>query len=492
MENDTQIRVRYAPSPTGRLHVGGVRTALFNWLFARKNGGTFVLRIEDTDLERSTEESVEQLKRSMRWIGLDWDEGPEAGGPHAPYRQTERFDLYRGAARKLLDSGAAYYDFATPEELADLREAARAEGRQPIYTGGEYREMDPDEARERIEAGEPYTVRFKTPRDGQTVVHDMIRGPITFENANLEDFVLMKSTDTPTYNFAAAFDDAEMEISHVIRGDDHLSNTPRQILIHEALGNALPAFAHVPQVLGPDKKKLSKRHGAASVEDFAERGYLPEALFNYLALLGAGYAADEEIFTPDELAERFRIDRVSGNPAILDEKKLRAVNALYMRRKSLEELADLAAPMLVESGAVNEEELDVPRLREIMNLLKERIALTTEIPDSVGYFYGGSLEYDEEEFEKQFGKEFVRENFPELVECLTALPEWTETAIEEAVRGLAAEKEKGARHLIHPLRFAVTGRTVSAGLFETMQLLGRDRSLLRAGDAVEKMQRLSV
>jgi len=492
MENDTQIRVRYAPSPTGRLHVGGVRTALFNWLFARKNGGTFVLRIEDTDLERSTEESVEQLKRSMRWIGLDWDEGPEAGGPHAPYRQTERFDLYRGAARKLLDSGAAYYDFATPEELADLREAARAEGRQPIYTGGEYREMDPDEARERIEAGEPYTVRFKTPRDGQTVVHDMIRGPITFENANLEDFVLMKSTDTPTYNFAAAFDDAEMEISHVIRGDDHLSNTPRQILIHEALGNALPAFAHVPQVLGPDKKKLSKRHGAASVEDFAERGYLPEALFNYLALLGAGYAADEEIFTPDELAERFRIDRVSGNPAILDEKKLRAVNAVYMRRKSLEELADLAAPMLVESGAVNEEELDVPRLREIMNLLKERIALTTEIPDSVGYFYGGSLEYDEEEFEKQFSKEFVRENFPELVECLTALPEWTETPIEEAVRGLAAEKEKGARHLIHPLRFAVTGRTVSAGLFETLQLLGRARSLLRAGDAVEKMQRLPV
>src|ERR671920_430500 len=256
MANDAKIRVRYAPSPTGRLHVGGVRTALFNWLFARKNGGTFVLRIEDTDLERSTEESVEQLGRSMRWIGLDWDEGPGAGGPHPPYRQTERFDLYREAAKKLLDSGAAYYDFA------------------------------------------------------------------------------------------AAFDDAEMEISHVIRGDDHLSNTPRQILIHEALGNPLPAFAHVPQVLGPDKKKLSKRHGAASVEDFAERGYLPEALFNYLALLGAGYAADEEIFTPEELAERFRIDRVSGNPAILDEKKLRSVNAVYLRRKSPEELAAVAAPML--------------------------------------------------------------------------------------------------------------------------------------------------
>src|SRR5919107_1217787 len=490
----SQIRVRYAPSPTGSLHVGGVRTALFNWLFACKNDGTFVLRIEDTDLERSTEESVEQLKRSLRWIGLEWDEGPEIGGPHGPYRQTERFDLYRKAARKLLDSGAAYQDFATAEELAAFREEARAARRQPIYTGGEYREMAPEEARRRAESGEPFTVRMKTPREGQTVVEDLIRGPVTFENQNIEDFVIMKSTDTPTYNFAAAVDDAEMRISHVIRGDDHLSNTPRQILIHESLGNPLPAFAHVPQVLGPDKKKLSKRHGAASVEDFAERGYLPEALFNYLALLGAGYAADEEIFTPEELAERFRIDRVSGNPAILDEKKLRSVNAVYLRRKSPEELAALAAPMLVESGAATEEELarDPARLEDIMDLLKERIALTTEIPDSVGYFYGGSLDYDEAEFEKQFGKEFVRENFPELVDRLTALPEWMETAIEEEVRGLAAEKEKGARHLIHPLRFAVTGRTVSAGLFETMQLLGRERSLLRAGDAVEKMQRLPV
>jgi len=290
MENDG-IRVRYAPSPTGMLHVGGVRTALFNWLFARKNGGTFVLRIEDTDLERSTEESVEQLKRSLRWIGLGWDEGPEVGGPHTPYRQTERYDLYREAAKQLLDSGKAYHDFATPEELNAFRERERAAGRQPIYRGEGYRDMDPEEARRKIEAGELHTVRFKTPREGQTVVEDVIRGPVTFENENFEDFVLMKSTNTPTYNFAAVVDDAEMEISHVIRGDDHLSNTPRQILIFEALGHELPAFAHVPQVLGPDKKKLSKRHGAASVEDFAAQGILPEALFNYLALLGAGYAA---------------------------------------------------------------------------------------------------------------------------------------------------------------------------------------------------------
>ncbi len=490
----SEIRVRYAPSPTGSLHVGGVRTALFNWLFARKNGGVFVLRIEDTDLERSTEESVEQLKRSLRWIGLDWDEGPEVGGPYPPYRQTERFDLYREAARKLLESGAAYYDFATPEELASLREKARAERRQPIYRGGEYRDMDPEEARRKVEAGEPHTVRFKTPREGQTVVEDMIRGPVTFENANLEDFVLMKSTDTPTYNFAAAVDDAQMRISHVIRGDDHLSNTPRQILIHKALGNELPAFAHVPQVLGPDRKKLSKRHGAASVEDFAAQGILPEALFNYLALLGAGYAADEEIFTPEELAERFRIDRVSGNPAIFDEGKLLAINQVYIRRKSPEELALIAAPMLVESGAATKEELerDTQRLTKIMDLLKERISRVTDIPSAVGYFYGDKLDYEAQEFEKQLGKEFVRENLPELHERLAALPEWTEEAIEECVRGLAAEKEKGARHLIHPLRFATTGRTVSAGLFETMQLLGRERCLLRIEDALEKMQRLPV
>src|SRR5215217_5649375 len=475
MENK-EIRVRYAPSPTGMLHVGGVRTALFNWLFARKNGGVFVVRIEDTDLERSTEKSVEQLKRSLRWIGLDWDEGPEVGGPHAPYRQTERMELYRETAQKLLESGAAYRDFATPEELAEFREKARDEGRQPVYRGDEYRDMETEEARRKIEAGESHTVRFKTPRENQTVVEDMIRGPVTFDNANLEDFVIMKSTNTPTYNFAAVVDDAEMEISHVIRGDDHLSNTPRQILLYKALGSELPAFAHVPQVLGPDKKKLSKRHGSASVEDFAAQGYLSEALFNYLALLGAGYAADEEIFTPDELAERFRLDRVSGNPAVFDEKKLTAINAVYLRRQSPEELALIAAPLLVEAGVATQEELqrDMPRLTEIMALLRDRLNRTTEIPGAAGYFYGAELRYDPEEFEKQLGKEFVRETFPELLGRLKALPEWTEEAIEEAVRGLAAEKEKGARHLIHPLRFAATGRTVSAGLFETLALLGRE------------------
>ena len=395
--------------------------------------------------------------------------------PHVPYRQTKRLALYREAAQKLVEGGAAYYDFATVEELTQFREKARTEGRQPIYRGDGYRNLDPDEALKRVRQGEDHTVRFKTPEEGQTVVEDLIRGPVTFENENLEDFVLMKSTKTPTYNFAATVDDAEMEISHVIRGDDHLSNTPRQILLYKALGYSLPAFAHVPQVLGPDKKKLSKRHGAVGVEEFAAQGILPEALFNYLALLGAGYAADEEIFDPEELAERFRIDRVSGNPAVFDETKLLSINQVYIRKQSPEELAMQAAPMLVESGVASPEELegDMPRLTQIMDLLKERISRTTDIPDAVGYFYGAELNYDPEEFQKQFGKEFVQENFPELRDRLAALPEWNEETTEEAIRGLAAEKEKGARHLIHPLRFATTGRTVSAGLFETLALLGR-------------------
>jgi glutamyl-tRNA synthetase len=473
------------------LHVGGVRTALFNWLFARKHGGTFVLRIEDTDAERHEEDAVEQLKGSMRWIGLDWDEGPDSGGPHSPYRQTERLDLYRDASQKLIDYGAAYYDFATQEELQEFRETERAAGRQPIYTGGSYREMTGEEARRKIDAGEPYTVRFKTPREGETVVEDVIRGAVTFENRNLEDFVLMKSGGTPTYNFAAAVDDAEMEISHVIRGDDHLSNTPRQILIYYALGYGLPAFAHVPQVLGPDKKKLSKRHGAASVEDFAEAGVLPEALFNYLALLGAGYSADEEIFTPYEMAERFRLERVSGNPAVFDETKLSSINQTYLRRRPSEEIAEWAVPMLAESGVATQDELreDMPRLVEMVRLMQERLTRTTDIPDALGYFYGGELEYDPDEFDKQFGKEFVQEAFPELVERLSALTEWNEDSLEEAIRGLAAEKEKGAKHLIHPLRFAATGRTVSAGLFETLALLGRERTLVRTRHAVEEMRR---
>ena len=476
------------------LHVGGVRTALFNWLFARKNDGVFVLRIEDTDLERSTEESVEQLKRSLRWIGLDWDEGPELGGPFAPYQQTERFAIYREAAQRLIENGAAYYDFATSEELTEFRETARREGRQPIYSGGEYRDMDPDEALKRVRQGEDHTVRFKTPREGQTVVQDEIRGPVTFENANLEDFVLMKSTNTPTYNFAAAVDDAEMEISHVIRGDDHLSNTPRQILIYNAL-------SYDPPGLRPRSRRCSARTRRSSPSATARRASrssrprasCPRRSSTTWRSSGRAMRRTRRSSPPKSSPN---VSVLSGSAATRrssTRQKLLSINQVYIRKQSPEELAMQAAPMLAEAGVADTEELesDMPRLIQIMELLKERISRTTDIPDAVGYFYGGSLEYDPEEFQKQFGKEFVQENFAELRERLAALPEWNEETIEEAIRGLAAEKEKGARHLIHPLRFATTGRTVSAGLFETLALLGRERSLLRIDDATQEMRKLN-
>jgi len=434
------VRARFAPSPTGDLHLGGARTALFNYLFARHHGGRLLLRIEDTDRQRSRREHEERILEDLGWLGLRFDEGP--------YRQSERGEVYAGYAGRLLEGGLAY-------------EAEDASGRRAVY--------------------------FRPPERGGAF-RDALRGEVRF--GGVRDFVILKSDGMPAYNFAAVVDDIEMEITHVIRGDDHISNTPRQIMIHRALGHELPAFAHVPQVLGPDRKKLSKRHGAASVEDFAEQGILPEALFNYLALLGAGYAADEEIFAPEELAERFRLEKVSGNPAVFDEQKLLAINAVYIRRKSPEELAMLAAPMLSERGVADAGELerDMPRLVRIMELLRERLQRTTDIPEAAGYFYGERLDYDREQFEKQFGKEFVRENLPELYRRLKALPEWTADAIESCVRGLAAEKEKGARHLIHPLRFATTGRTVSAGLFETMELIGRERCLLRIADVLERLQ----
>ena len=326
------------------------------------------------------------------------------------------------------------------------------------------------------------------------MVEDLIRGPVTFENENLEDFVLMKSTGTPTYNFAAAVDDAEMEISHVVRGDDHLSNTPRQILLYKALGYSLPAFAHVPQVLGPDKKKLSKRHGSVGVEEFAEQGILPEALFNYLALLGAGYAADEEIFTPEELAERFRIDRVSGNPAVFDETKLLSINQVYIRKQSPEELAMQAAPMLVEAGVASPEELedDMPRLVQIMDLLKERASVSLPTFRTLrATSTAGSWTTSPRSSRSSSAKSSCRRTSGSFGTGSPRCRSGTKNLREEAIRGLAAEKEKGARHLIHPLRFATTGRTVSAGLFETLALLGRERSLLRIEDAAEKMQRLT-
>ena len=350
------VRVRFAPSPTGKLHIGGARTAIYNWAFARANGGTFILRIDDTDPTRSTDENTQIILRAMRWLGLDWDEGPEVGGDFGPYSQTERLDLYKQTAEHLLAEGKAYPCFCTPEQLAADREAAQA--RKDPFQGYQRRcrDLTPEEAQARIDAGEPYVLRIKVPENrGNVVINDAVHGEVTFDAKELDDFVIFRSDGTPTYNFATVVDDALMGITHVIRGDDHLSNTPRQVMVYEAMGAPVPTFAHISMILGADGKKLSKRHGATSVEEYRDAGYLSDAFVNYLALLGWSLDGETTVIPRDVLASKFSLDRISKNPATFDPKKLDWMNAEYINAMDDKTFADeIMLPQLIEAGLIDE------------------------------------------------------------------------------------------------------------------------------------------
>src|SRR5256714_338367 len=343
------MRVRFAPSPTGQLHVGNARTALFNWLLARGTGGTFVLRIEDTDVERSTRESESAIVRDLRWLGLDWDEGPDVGGAHGPYRQSERLHLYQSYAKELLGAGAAYYCFCTMEQLEAERQAAVAEGR-PVQYSGTCRNLSQDDVAARVAAGEQPAIRFRVPEGTDIVFTDLVRGEVRFPNEVIGDPVIVRADGTPAYNFAVVVDDALMEVTHVIRGEDHLSNTPRQLLLYEALGFTPPQFAHLALVMGPDHSPLSKRHGATSVDEFRAKGYLPEALVNYLALIGWSPGNDEELLPVDELARRFSLDRVGHSAGVFDEEKLAWVNRHYLKMSDPARIANLAVPLFNNAG----------------------------------------------------------------------------------------------------------------------------------------------
>ena len=350
------VRVRFAPSPTGKLHIGGARTAIYNWAFARANGGTFILRIDDTDPTRSTDENTQIILRAMRWLGLDWDEGPEVGGDFGPYSQTERLDLYKRTAERLLAEGKAYPCFCTPEQLAADREAAQA--RKDPFQGYQRRcrDLSPEEAQARIDAGEPYVLRIKVPEDrGNVVINDAVHGEVAFDAKELDDFVIFRSDGTPTYNFATVVDDALMGITHVIRGDDHLSNTPRQVMVYEAMGAPVPVFAHISMILGADGKKLSKRHGATSVEEYRDAGYLSDAFVNYLALLGWSLDGETTVIPRDVLASQFSLERISKNPATFDPKKLDWMNAEYINAMSNADFADqIMLPELLKAGLIKE------------------------------------------------------------------------------------------------------------------------------------------
>ena len=473
------VRVRFAPSPTGHLHIGGARTAIYNWAFARHFGGAMVLRVEDTDPDRSTAENTQAILRAMEFLGLDYDEGPEIGGPYAPYFQTQRLERYAAGLEQLKETGHAYPCFCTTEELETKREAARARGGFAGYDRT-CRAIAVDAAAARIAAGEPHVWRIKIPEDrGDITFQDAVRGETTFLADNVDDFILARTDTTPTYNFAVVMDDADMAITHVIRGDDHLSNTPKQIVVYEALRVAVPTFAHLSMIWGPDGKRLSKRHGATSVEAYAEMGYLPEAMVNYLALLGWSLDGETTIIDAQTLKENFSLDRISRNPAIFDVEKLDWMNGVYIREMTAEQFVDHMVPWLEKAGLATAE--TVARRREwfvrLAPLVTERIKRMDEIAQKVRFLFV-STEIEADAQAKVLDKEGADESLAAAAEAL-ADRVWTASAIEATVRELPERLGLKPKAVFQAIRVAVTGSMVSLPLFESLELLGREESLRR-------------
>lgn len=475
------VRVRFAPSPTGALHVGGARTAIYNWAFARRTGGTFVLRIDDTDAERSTPENTAQILRSLQWLGLDWDEGPNVGGALGPYFQTQRSASYSAALERMKLNGAAYPCFCTPEELEAKRAAGRA-GEAITGYDRTCRRMDPDASAARIAAGEPHVWRLKVPEDrGDIIVDDAVRGETVFPASAMDDFVLVRSDGSPTYNFATVVDDAEMEITHVIRGDDHLSNTPRQVLVFEALGHSVPRFAHLSMIWGADGKKLSKRHGATSVEAFREDGYLPEALLNYLALLGWSLDGETTVFAADVLTQNFSLDRISKNPAIFDFEKLDWLNGVYIREMSPADFAARMLPWLIDAGLTTAEAYS-PRhewFDQLAPLVSERVKRMSEVAPIVAFLFADNVDIDPAAAAKGLASPEAASALGAVIDVLRSLTEWDHAAIESALRTVPESLDIKPKVVFQSVRVAVTGSLVSLPLFESIALLGKDRTIRR-------------
>jgi glutamyl-tRNA synthetase len=471
-------RVRFAPSPTGRLHVGGARTALFNWLIARHTGGTFVLRLEDTDRERSTPESEAEILRAMTWLGLDWDEGP--------YRQSERGDVYAAAIERLKAAGAIYPAYETDAELDAQRAAARADKRAPVVRGR--RDRSPEERAELEAAGVRSAWRFAVDVEGRTVIDDYVRGAVTFEHRAIEDFIVVRSDGTPTYNLAAAVDDREMAITHVIRGEDHISNTPKQMMVIRALGAATPDYAHIPLILGEDRKRLSKRHGAASVEDLEDAGYLPRATLNALALLGWSFDDKTTIFTRDELVAGFSIGRVSKSPAIFDMKKLTVLNGRHMRLMPNDEFEDELVGFLRKTGFLDRHDDDAEALaRASAPLVKRKLSTLADYEGLAGWLFEPlTIEPDAWEVLTADVKHSIQVIGGGLGR-LEALPDWTLDAIKAALQDQLHIMGEAARDFLEPQRIAITGRLVSTGTYESLALLGREESVARYRRTLERL-----
>ena len=475
---EKKVRVRFAPSPTGYLHIGGARTALFNYLFARHEGGSFILRLEDTDEARSTQEAVGNILNSLRWLGLDWDEGPGRGGDFGPYCQMERLEIYKKYAHELLKEKKAYFCYCSPQELAERKKETLRKGKPPGYNG-KCLNLSLDERTEKERARREKIIRFRTPDEGTTDIEDLIRGKVQFENALLDDFVIMKSSGIPTFIFANVVDDYLMRITHVIRGDEHLSNTPRQVLLYEALDFPRPFFAHLSMILGSDRKKLSKRTGAVSLDWYRQKGYLPQALFNYLSLLGWGTFESQELFSSaEEIIGKFSLPAISKNPAIFDIQKLDWMNGQYIKRLKVGELTRLLKPYLKENNLLREDE-DEEWLRKIVALEQERLKTLSQITEYADFFFLSQLTYDEKAVEKVLRKEGASRILREYRNGLKDLQPFTVETVESVARKIIAGLRIKGGALIHPTRVALTGRTVGPGLFELMALLGREVTIKR-------------
>jgi len=480
----SHVRVRFAPSPTGYLHVGGARTALFNWLFARKHGGTFILRIEDTDLERSSKEVIEAIIEGLTWLGLDWDEGP--------YLQSNDVESHKKAALRLLESGHAYPCFCTQEVLKLRRDAAAQLDRQWRYDRT-CLDMPEAERRKYLETGTPYVLRFRVP-DGETTFNDFVHGPTVFRNEEIEDFVLLRSDGTPTYHLSVVTDDIAMEITHIIRGDDHLSNTPKQILLHRALGMEPPTFAHLPLILGNDKKRLSKRHGAVSVLEYREMGIVPDAMFNFLALLGWSPGGDLEVLSREELVRLFSFEGIGKAGAVFDLQKLTWLSGQYILRASAEDLLPRLRPFF-ESAELWDPAFEGSRkawFASLVELFRPRCRTYVEFVDAMRPFLSDDFSYEEDAARKHFKDPDVLARLRSLRAVLAGTPEWADQAIEASTRRLAESLGLSAGKLIHPTRVALTGRGVSPGLFEVMIALGRDRTLARLDRAIAYVGQTAV
>jgi glutamyl-tRNA synthetase len=462
-----QIITRFPPSPTGYLHVGGARTAIFNWLYARHMNGKFVLRIEDTDVKRSTQASVDAIFEALEWLGIDWDDGP--------YFQSRRFEIYRDYTGKLIDSGHAYYCTCSPEQIETMRQRAMAVGGKPRYDGT---------CRDKgLKATDNAVVRFKAPLSGTTVVEDVIKGNIVFQNDELDDFVICRSDGTPTYNFVVVVDDITMGINTIIRGDDHVMNTPKQILLYHALGSELPTFGHVPMVLGSDRSRLSKRHGAMSVTAYRDMGYLPEALLNYLVRLGWSYG-DQEFFTREELIRVFDIKNIGRSAGVFDLEKLQATNADHIKAAPPAELAAPLGPFLTRLGL----EVDAgPDIVKVIETLQPRSKTLEEMAQQAGFYYHGDIAYEEKAAQK-FLKAAALEPLRLLAAKLAATTDFSEKSLESVFVAVMDETGLKLGKIAQPVRVALTGRTASPGIFEIIAILGKDRVLQRIGKAIRYIE----